>query len=53
MPATVRSGEVAELCEKLGNASRSDSICADDPGGSTIHNAMQANGFTSGMPDYD
>ena len=53
MPATVRPAELAGLCEKLGNAGRSDSIRANDPGGSTIHNAMQANGLTSGMPQYD
>jgi ATP-binding cassette subfamily A (ABC1) protein 3 len=48
VPATVRPAELASLCSQLGNASRANSINAMDPGGSTIHNAMQANGLTSG-----
>ena len=48
VPATVRPAELARLCSQLGNEGRADSINATDPGGSTIHNAMQANGLTSG-----
>ena len=44
----MQPAEVARLCNQLGNAGRADSINAMDPGGSTIYNAMQANGFTSG-----
>ena len=39
---------MAGLCEHLGNKTRADSINENDPGGSTMYNAMQANGSTSG-----
>ena len=47
-PAVVRLEDLAEICGRLGDAGRADCINADDAGGSTVHNAMQANGLTSG-----
>ena len=47
-PAVVRLEDLAEICGRLGDVGRADCINADDAGGSTVHNAMQANGLTSG-----